>query len=363
MSESHFVWQGSRVAFELGPYNLPFEVSIFGLLLAVAIYLAGFSFLRKRLNPDADKKRSKRKKEPEIQPPGWQLLLLAVGAFIGGQLVFALIPSPGFETFGPITAHWYGILFASTFLLGYALGSMMYKHAGFPQSDADALLIYIFVGTIAGARLGEVLFYNPGYYLMNPIEIPMIWKGGLASHGAFIGNILAMWLYVRKRPHITYVWVLDRMTIPFAIGGVFVRVGNFINSEIYGHPTDLPWGVAFPNALDLHTATEQLIPRHPSMLYEAFNGLILFIVLWSVYKFWKHRPPSGALLGLFMVILFTGRFIVEYSKVEQADFAVNWFVGMGQLLSIPLILIGLYILFFKVDWKNPSPDLSDKVKK
>lgn len=363
MNEANFIWTGSRIFIDAGPYDLPFEMSLFGLVLSVVLFIGGYRYLVKKLNPVAETKTKRRKKRDasqKVEPPLWQLLALLGGVLILGQLIFAIIPSPGFQTIGPLTVHWYGLLFAMAFIVGYFLGSAMFRHAGFPQKDADALLTYLFVGTIAGARLGEVIFYNPGYYLMNPIEIPMIWKGGLASHGAFIGNILAMWLYVRKRPHITYMWVLDRMTIPFAIGGVFVRIGNFFNSEIYGHPTDLPWGVAFPNALDLHTAAEQFVPRHPSMLYEALTGLILFVILWAFYKKWKHKPPAGALTGLFMVILFTGRFIVEYSKVEQADFAVNWMVGMGQLLSIPLVIIGLYILIKKVNWNVSEPVSDDK---
>lgn len=355
MSESHFVWQGSRILFEAGPFNLPFEIRIFGLLLSFVLIYVGYQALINKLNPALSDKRknSRRQKQDDkrIEPSGLQMTGLILGSLVVGQLIFALIPSPGFEVLGPIAVHWYGMLFAMAFILGYAMGSAMFKHAGFPQKDADALLTYLFVGTIAGARLGEVIFYNPGYYLMNPLEIPMIWKGGLASHGAFIGNILAMWLYVSKRPHISYGWVLDRMTIPFSIGGMFVRIGNFFNSEIYGHPTDLPWGVAFPNAFDLQQTAEQFLPRHPSMLYEALNGLILFIILWAFYKKWNNKPPEWAMTGIFMTFLFAGRFIVEYSKVEQADFAVNWFVGMGQLLSIPLVVIGLYLLVKKVKWK------------
>lgn len=358
MSETHFVWQGSRILLDVGPFELPFEIRIFGLILAFVLIYFGHETLVKRLNPGlSDKRKSSRrsKKEEQInKPPALQITGLILGALIIGQLVFALIPSPVFQNVGPLTVHWYGMFFALAFILGYAMGSAMFKHAGFSQKDADALLTYLFIGTIAGARLGEVIFYNPGYYLMNPLEIPMIWKGGLASHGAFVGNILAMWMYVSKRPHITYGWVLDRMTIPFSIGGVFVRMGNFFNSEIYGHPTDLPWGVAFPNAFDLQQTAEQFLPRHPSMLYEAVNGLILFIILGFFYKKYKNNPPEWAMTGIFMTFLFTGRFIVEYSKVEQADFAVNWLVGMGQLLSIPVVIIGLYLLVKKVNWNQAS---------
>lgn len=339
---------------EFGPFSLPFEFSIVGLFVSLLIIFFGFQYLNQKFNPQPDRRKKNNKRRSQsgdkVQTPSEVPFLysagLVVGALLLGQLVLAPFPFPGIEVLGPFQVRWYGLGFATAFLLGYVLGSAMFRHAGFRQDDADALLTYLFVGTLVGARMGEVIFYNPDFYLRNPLEILMIWKGGLASHGAFIGNILAIWLYVRKRPHISYIWVLDRMTIPFAIGGVFVRVGNFFNSEIYGVPTEVPWAVIFQN-IDMQ-------PRHPSMLYEAGVGLLLFIVLWSMYKYrpWRHTPPPGALLGTFLTILFTGRFLIEITKVEQADFAVNWIVGMGQLLSIPLVIAGLYILFSKVNWKH-----------
>jgi prolipoprotein diacylglyceryl transferase len=356
MNISYFVWGGDPVMVEFGPFTLPFEFSIIGFLLSLLIIFLGFQYLNQKFNPQPDrrKKTNKRRAQPTekakkpSQVPFLYSAGLVAGALLLGQLLLAPLPLPGIEVLGPFQLRWYGLGFASAFLLGYVLGSAMFRHAGYRQDDADALLTYLFVGTLVGARMGEVIFYNPDFYLRNPLEILMIWKGGLASHGAFIGNILAIWLYVRSRPHISYIWVLDRMTIPFAIGGVFVRIGNFFNSEIYGIPTEVPWAVIFQR-IDMQ-------PRHPSMLYEAGVGLLLFIVLWSMYKYrpWRHTPPPGALLGTFLTILFTGRFLIEITKVEQADFAVNWIVGMGQLLSIPLVLAGLYILFAKVEWKQYS---------
>ncbi len=353
MNNSFFVWPGDPVMVEFGVLNLPFELSIFGLILSVVLIYAGYYKLDKTFNPQQQQqnRKTKRRKEEKEQksliPPGWIAGLVAASLVLG-QLLFLIFPSPGLSQIGPIELRWYGAGFALAFILGYLIGSTMFRHSGYKQEDADALLFYLFVGTIAGARLGEVIFYNPEYYLRNPAEILMIWKGGLASHGAFIGNILAILLYVRSRPHITYIWVLDRMTIPFAIGGVFVRIGNFFNSEIYGLPTEVPWAVVFERV--------DMLPRHPSMLYEAGVGLILFVILWGMYKYWKHNPPPGALLGTFLTVLFTGRFLIEITKVEQADFAVEWIVGMGQLLSIPLVIAGLYILISRVNWKHkPEP--------
>lgn len=345
---------------EFGPFTLPFEFSIFGFLLSLLMIFFGFQYLNQTFNPQPERKKrtnkrrsqSKDTSQKESQVPLLYSAGLVVGALLLGQLFFSVLPLPALEVLGPFELRWYGLGFASAFLLGYVLGSAMFRHAGYRQEDADALLTYLFIGTLVGARMGEVIFYNPDFYLRNPLEILMIWKGGLASHGAFIGNILAIWLYVRKRPHISYIWVLDRMTIPFAIGGVFVRIGNFFNSEIYGVPTEVSWAVIFQR-IDMQ-------PRHPSMLYEAGVGLLLFVVLWSMYKYrpWRHTPPPGALLGTFLTILFTGRFLIEITKVEQADFAVNWIVGMGQLLSIPLVLAGLYILISRVNWKHRATPAS-----
>ncbi len=349
MNQSFFTWSGDPSIFRIDPISLPFSVSLVGVVAAIIFYFVGYTYLQKKLNP-ATTDRKKRKKEepkPQIPVPGLQQLALALGSIVVGIGFFSLAGvGPMLEQFGPITLRWYGFLFALSFILGYVIGSFMFKHGGYPQSYADSLLTYLFIGTLVGARLGEVIFYNAEYYIRNPIEILFIWQGGLASHGAFIGVLLAIWAYIKKRPDVTYIWVLDRMTIPFALGGIFVRLGNFFNSEIYGLPTDVSWAVIFERV--------DMLPRHPSMLYEAGVALILLIVLVAVYKMYKNHPPTGALSGLFMVILFTGRFFVEITKVEQADFATEWFVGMGQLLSIPIVIVGLYILIAKVNWKEDS---------
>ncbi|MCH8569665.1 MAG: prolipoprotein diacylglyceryl transferase [Balneolales bacterium] len=360
MNQSYFVWPGDPIMFELGVFQLPFSVSIPGLGLSILLIYFAYSWLDKTYNPKPVKRkvRARDRNNETTKPsqiPKYYVTASVVSSLILGQLLFLALPGPDISQIGPIQMRWYGFGFAMAFLLGYFIGSAMFKHAGYKQEDADSLLTYLFIGTILGARLGEVIFYNPEYYLRNPSEILMIWRGGLASHGAFIGNILAIWLYVKQRPHISYIWVLDRMTIPFAIGGVFVRIGNFFNSEIYGLPTDVSWAVIFQQV--------DLQPRHPSMLYEAAVGVLLFIVLWTMYKKWNHKPPAGALFGMFLTILFSARFLVEITKVEQADFAVNWIVGMGQLLSIPLVIAGLYILIKRVDWSQKTIETPPKEEK
>ncbi len=350
MDQSYFYWPHNPELITIGEFSLPFEVPIFGLILAVVLMVVGYNYFSKPAESSASKrkKRSKQAETPvQNDLPAIYFAGIFAGSLILGLAIFSILPSPGFQSIGPIIMHWYGFLFAMAFVIGYYIGSLTFKHAGKPKDYADSLLTYLFLGTLIGARMGEVIFYDLERYLRNPVEIFMIWQGGLASHGAFLGNIIAIWLYVRKRSDLTYVWVLDRMTLPFAFGGILVRTGNFFNHEIYGHPTEMPWGVIFERIGDG-------VPRHPSMLYEAAMLAVLFAVLWGFYKWYKNRPPEGAMLGLFLVILFTGRFFAEITKVEQADFAVDWIVGMGQLLSIPLVIVGLWILFSYVKWYKPE---------
>ena len=257
---------------------------------------------------------------------------------------------PEIFSLGPIAPRWYGILFACAFVSGYLFGVKMWKDAGRKVEEMENMLTWILVGTVIGARLGHVIFYEPSYYLRNLDQVLAVWNGGLASHGAAIGIILAMYIQAKKAPKMSFWWLADRVVIPTAVGGAFIRIGNFTNSEIYGHETDAPWGIIFTNL----PGPEGMIPRHPTMLYEALLCLIVFAVLWTIYKKYKANPPEGSLFGSFLILLFSGRFLLEYTKIPQANFASDWMFNMGQLLSIPLVLIGLYIVIKLVDWKNPG---------
>lgn len=257
-------------------------------------------------------------------------------------------------TLGPLEPRWYGILFAGAFVAGYFLMRNMYRAAGRTLEELDKLLTYVMIATVIGARLGHVLFYDPAFYLRHPSEILAIWHGGLASHGAAIGIILAMWLYVKKVKNMNFLWLADRVVVVVATGGAFIRIGNFMNSEILGKPSDLPWAVIFANARQL-TEAQQMIPRHPTMLYEALLCLVIFAILWGIYKKYSTRPPEGSLFGLFLVLLFGGRFLLEYTKLNQAAFTGGWTFNMGQWLSIPLIALGLWLIFKKVSWKQNPP--------
>lgn len=337
----YFVWSADPIMVELGPVPLPFPVSIWGLVAAVAVIFFGHS----RLTPEPEAGRGKTKAEP----PAWKVLALVAGALVGGQLLFLLFSSPVIEQIGPIRPRWYGALFAGAFAFGYFIMFKMFRYAGRTQEDLDLLLFYVLFATVIGARLGHVIFYDLGFYLRNPGEILAVWHGGLASHGAAIGILLAMYFYVKKYSDMSFLWIADRVVVVVASGGAFIRTGNFVNSEIVGEPTDLPWGVVFARRTDL-----EMVPRHPTMLYEAVLCLLIFGLLWGIYKYYRNKPPEGVLFGTFLVLLFGGRFLLEFTKINQADFASGWAINMGQWLSIPLIVAGIWLLARKVEWTSPS---------
>ncbi len=255
--------------------------------------------------------------------------------------------------------RWYGLLFASAFLFGYLIFQRFFKKQGLSLELLDKFTIYIALGTIIGARLGHCLFYDPGYYLKNPIEIIMIWKGGLASHGGALGILVAMYLFVRKYK-ISFLWLIDRLAVASALAGVFIRLGNLMNSEIYGRPTDLPWGFKFVrdksknriNFYDPETGEllGQHLPCHPTQLYEALSYLLIFVILFWVIRKYGDKIKEGVVFAWFLISVFTARFLIEFVKFEQSPFEVNLInkinLNMGQLLSIPFILAGIILLIY-----------------
>ena len=243
---------------------------------------------------------------------------------------------PDILSLGPITIRYYGILFALSFFFGYNLIRSFFRREGKPESDLETLLTYMMVGTIAGARLGHCLFYDPAYYLTNPLKILMVWEGGLASHGGAIGILTALFLYSRKRPDQPYLWLLDRMAIVIALAGLFIRVGNFFNSEILGIPAGVPWAIIFDRIDSL--------PRHPAQLYEAIAYGSIFVGLYRLYGKLSARTASGFLFGLFLTSVFGFRFFIEFVKERQAHYGLDLPLSIGQLLSIPLIIAGIVLL-------------------
>ena len=247
--------------------------------------------------------------------------------------------------------RWYGLLFAFAFLISQQIMYFIYKRDGRPATEVDTLTVYAVVATIVGARLGRVLFYDPIHYFQNPIKILMVWEGGLASHGGVIGILIAIYLFARKT-NANYLWVLDRVSIVASLTFCIIRLGNLMNSEMIGTPTNLPWAFIFTRMDD--------VPRHPAQLYEAIHYFIWFIVLFLVWYRLKDRMKIGLLFSWSLIILFSLRFVDEFFKLDQVDFEGSMILNMGQLLSIPFILTGVLLLIFKV-YNNQGTVPADKI--
>jgi len=255
--------------------------------------------------------------------------------------------SPEIFSIGPLTIRWYGLLFASGFLIGYYLMQGIYQREQKPIAHLDTLLWHLILGTVIGARLGHCLFYEPAYYLAHPLEILKIWEGGLASHGGAIGVFIALWLYSRKHPQEPFGWLADRLTIPTALTATFIRLGNLFNSEIYGKIATVPWAFVFER-VDPH-------PRHPTQLYEATAYFSLFLLL--LYLYYKYHPlwqKTYRPLGLFLIWVFGWRLLIEFIKEVQVEFENELPLNMGQLLSIPMIGLGVYFLFLFRGSSHPN---------
>lgn len=256
--------------------------------------------------------------------------------------------NPEILPIGSLAIRWYGLLFALGFVFGYIIIGKMFKNENLPEKMLDSLTTYMVVGTVVGARLGHCLFYQPGYYLSNPIEILKIWEGGLASHGAAIGILLALYIFSKKvkKP---YLWTLDRIVIIVALAGFFIRIGNLMNHEIYGDVTNLPWGFNFVLNINQWIAGAEPIysqPSHPTQIYEALSYLAIFGILYAIYlKVGPERLKTGLIFSIFLILLFSVRFFIEFIKEPQVAFEENMALNMGQLLSIPFVLTGFVLLF------------------
>lgn len=258
-----------------------------------------------------------------------------------------------FNLFGALSIRYYSVFFVGGLYLAYLIMRNMYQKENISIDQLDKLTVYVFIGTLLGARLGHCLFYEPAYYLKHPLEIflPFTWKSstgfqftgfhGLASHGGAIGVLLAIWIYCRQSKFDIW-WVLDRIAIVTPLTGAFIRLGNFMNSEILGEPTTSALGIIFVQV--------DMLPRHPAQLYEAFSYLLIFggLLLW-----FKHRrkkattQQNGYIFGLFLLLLFGARFLIEFLKINQVDFENGMFFNMGQALSLPFIAAGIILMIFK----------------
>lgn len=237
---------------------------------------------------------------------------------------------------GPVAVHWYGLLFAVGFFVGLRLMTRMYVREGRDPAELDLLFGYVVAGVLVGARLGHCLFYDPAYYFAHPLDILKIWEGGLASHGGVVGLVVAAWLFRRHPGGPDLLWLLDRVAIPGALGGMCIRLGNFMNSEIVGLPTNVSWAVVFERVDGL--------PRHPVQLYEAVAYALIFVALFGAYRRGAGQR-RGLLTGSLLALVFAARFGLEFFKTPQESFALQGALNLGQWLSVPCVLAGLYLMW------------------
>jgi len=260
------------------------------------------------------------------------------------------LPDPIALAIGPLAIRWYGLMYLAAFVQFLILGRLRLRQphiaaAGWRTTDIDDLLFYGVLGVVIGGRLGEVLFYHPGYYLDNPDEIIAIWKGGMSFHGGFLGVLVAMWIWARLHGR-RWMAVMDFIAPLVPLGYAFGRIGNFINAELWGKPTDVPWAMIFPPFSD-----PAQLPRHPSQLYQfALEGVALFVILWL----YSRKPrPTMAVSGMFALFYGIFRFIVEFVRVPDAQLgyiAFGW-LTMGQLLCVPMIVGGIFLIWWAYNRK------------
>ncbi len=249
--------------------------------------------------------------------------------------------SPEIFHIGSLSIRWYGVLFALSFLSGYIIMEKFFKKENLSVDLLDKLTLYMFLGTVIGARLGHVLFYEPHYYFSHPAEIIKIWHGGLASHGAAIGILLALYLFARN-VHKPFLWILDRIVIVVALSGLFIRTGNLMNSEIIGKATTVPWAFKFIRVDN--------IPRHPTQIYEGLSYFLIFVVLYWLFVKTDISKKKGLIFSLFLIVLFLARFIIEFFKAPQVNFEKHMTYDMGQWLSVPFIIFGI-VMFVLIQKK------------
>lgn len=258
--------------------------------------------------------------------------------------------SPELFSLGPISVRWYGMMFAMGFLFGFSILTRMLKFEGTDTDLVEKLFVYVIIATIVGARLGHVIFYGWEYYSQHLIEIflpiakvdgsfKFVGFQGLASHGGAFGITIAVWLFsirVTKRP---ILWTLDRLLVPVALVGAMIRTGNLMNSEIYGVATNLPWGFIFER-------NHETVAKHPTMIYETLCYLITFVLLlYFYYKKKDLKDRTGFITGVFFIGMFLTRFLIEFIKERQEAFEAGMIINMGQILSIPFIIAGIWLIY------------------
>jgi phosphatidylglycerol---prolipoprotein diacylglyceryl transferase len=260
-------------------------------------------------------------------------------------------PDPEIINIFGISIRYYGLLFVSGLILCIYILRWIYKRENIPSENLEKLSIYGMIGIMVGARLGHCLFYEPSYYLSHPLEmilpitfppdggVKFIGYQGLASHGGALGLLIALYFYSRKTKH-SMIDTIDLIAVVAALGSGFIRLANFMNSEIIGMPTTKPWGIIFERVDN--------IPRHPAQLYEAISYFLIFAIMILLYKTQREKLKNGFFFGLVLVLIFTARFIIEFVKENQVGFEDGMTFNMGQLLSLPYIFVGIGFIIFGI---------------
>lgn len=254
-------------------------------------------------------------------------------------------PDPIMFALGPIEIRWYGFIYALGFFIAINIIGRTFKHDGAPEEWLDKVFIYMILAVIVGARLGHVFFYGWEYYKDHLLEIPMVWKGGLASHGGAAAMLLTAWLLSKYMTKQNIFWLGDRVFIGSALVAAMIRIGNLMNSEIYGGPTDMPWGFLFLRGQErFFDEAGNLLPCHPTQLYESAAYLIIFGILMWLY--WKKDAGkyNGLLTGVGFTGIFLARQIIELLKNPQEEFERDMMFNMGQWLSVPFVILGVYLI-------------------
>jgi len=275
-------------------------------------------------------------------------------------------PSPELFSLGPISIRWYGLMFAMGFLFGFSILTKMFKYEGSNPEWVEKLFVYVIIATIVGARLGHVFFYGWEYYSQHLLEIVLpiakVGEGykfvgfqGLASHGGAFGILLAVIIFSKKVTKRPVLWTLDRLLVPVALVGAMIRTGNLMNSEIYGVATNLPWGFIFER-------NNETIAKHPTMIYETLCYLITFgLMMYFYYKKKDLKDRTGFLTGIFFIGMFFTRFLIEFVKENQEAFENGMALNMGQILSIPFIIAGIYLIYHSLT--HPPVVYTNQTKK
>ena len=252
--------------------------------------------------------------------------------------------------------RYYGLMWALAIGLAAVMFDRFVKREGLPEKVSESIFYFGTLATIIGSRVGHCLFYEPDKYLAEPLRILTdIRDGGMASHGAAIGLLIGLWLFSRRNK-LPYLWSLDRIMIAVAIGGAMVRLGNLLNSEIIGAPTDAPWGFIFARLYPTGTPVEAMVARHPAQIYEALCYVVTFVVLmWLYYKRDMARRRPGLMFGVGLIGIFLTRFLIEFVKENQEAFEQSMTLNMGQWLSVPFIVMAVALIWYSLSRPEVKP--------